>query len=112
MSCNGEYPSDNEVLGPVTYYPQRGFPAYFYPFTNVPGYLSPLIAVQFKRPGCKKNSKCYLLRYIINNLIFLLFFFIVNRIINIECRAWAKNIIYNGSFRDRQGSVHFEIMID
>ncbi len=36
----------------------------------------------------------------------------VNRIINIECRAWAKNIIYNGSMRDRQGSIHFELMID
>lgn len=36
----------------------------------------------------------------------------VNRIINIECRAWAKNLRYIGGHRDRQGSVHFEVMID
>lgn len=35
-----------------------------------------------------------------------------NRIINIECRAWAKNLHYDGSYRDRQGSVHFELMVD
>jgi len=87
VSCNGEHSSDKESLNKMNYYPSRGFPGYFYPFKNSPGYLSPLIAVQFERPE-------------------------LHRIINIECRAWAKNIIYNGSFRDRQGSIHFELMID
>lgn len=87
VTCGGENPADREILGPVKYYPKRGLASYYYPYKNVKGYLSPLIAVQFERPG-------------------------LHRIINIECRAWAKNIIYNGSYRDRQGSVHFELMID
>jgi sodium/potassium-transporting ATPase subunit beta len=87
ISCNGDHSSDEENLRGFSYWPSRGFPGYFYPFKNAPGYLSPLIAVQINRPT-------------------------LNRIINIECRAWAKNIIYNGSMRDRQGSIVFELMID
>jgi hypothetical protein len=39
------------------------------------------------------------------------FFFSVHTLINVECRAWAKNIeyVYRGK---KQGYVHFEIMID
>jgi sodium/potassium-transporting ATPase subunit beta len=29
---------------------------------------------------------------------------------NIECKAWAKNIFHDRA--DRRGSVHFELMID
>jgi sodium/potassium-transporting ATPase subunit beta len=86
VSCKGENPHDTETVGPIEYVPERGFPAYFYPFQNTPGYLSPLVAVKFARPA-------------------------LHRIINIECRAWAKNIIYAGG-RDRTGSIHFELMID
>uniref|UniRef100_A0A1L8DEV7 Putative sodium/potassium-transporting atpase subunit beta-2 n=2 Tax=Nyssomyia neivai TaxID=330878 RepID=A0A1L8DEV7_9DIPT len=86
ISCRGEHPSDREAIGPLKYLPGRGMPSYFYPFTNIPGYLSPLIAVQFERPA-------------------------LNRVINIECRAWAKNIHYQGG-RERTGSVHIELMID
>lgn len=32
--------------------------------------------------------------------------------VNIECRAWAKNINYKGGDRQREGSVRFEIMKD
>ena len=35
-----------------------------------------------------------------------------NVIINIECRAWAKNIIYSSSKGEKTGAVHFELMID
>lgn len=31
-------------------------------------------------------------------------------LINIECKAWAKNIEHDR--QDRRGSVHFELMID
>jgi sodium/potassium-transporting ATPase subunit beta len=31
-------------------------------------------------------------------------------LINIECKAWAKNIHHDRA--DRRGSVHFELMID
>lgn len=85
VSCEGENPADVENIGPVKYYPNRGFPGYFYPYENSEGYLSPLVAVHFERPG----------RGII---------------INIECKAWAHNIKHDR--KDRIGSVHFELMID
>lgn len=31
-------------------------------------------------------------------------------LINIECKAWAKNIVYDRY--ERRGSVHFELMVD
>ncbi|KAK9753044.1 Sodium / potassium ATPase beta chain [Popillia japonica] len=89
ISCNGEHSVDKEHINSTRfeYYPTRGFPGYYYPYTNVNGYLSPLIAVQLRG-------------------------FTPNIIISIECRAWAKNINYRGGYRDREGSVHFEIMRD
>ncbi|XP_047987641.1 sodium/potassium-transporting ATPase subunit beta-2-like [Leguminivora glycinivorella] len=85
ISCQGETPADRENIGPVQYLPYRGFPGYFYPYENAEGYLSPLVALYLKRPR-------------------------TGIVINIECRAWAKNIIYNR--KERQGIVHFEIMIE
>nr|CAH1755609.1 Na,K-ATPase beta 1 [Oncopeltus fasciatus] len=89
VSCNPETPFDNETMGEVEYYPRQGFPGYYYPYKNQDGYLSPLIAVRFKRPP-------------------------VGILVNVECRAWAKNIIYQRptGAKDRQGSVHFEILVD
>jgi sodium/potassium-transporting ATPase subunit beta len=87
VSCQGEDGSDKEILGDVEYFPTRGFPSYFYPYLNVKNYVSPLVAVKFRRPD-------------------------VNQIINIECRTWAKNIEYSSSKRDRKGSIHIELMID
>lgn len=85
VSCEGESPADVENIGPVEYYPRPGFPGYFFPYENSEGYLSPLVAVKFRHP---KNGI----------------------LINIECRAWAKNIAYDR--RDKIGVVHFELMID
>lgn len=77
---------DRELIGKITVSP-RGFPEYYYPYTNNDGYLSPLVAVHFESP--RKGF-----------------------VINIECIAWAQNILYHGGERDRQGSIHFELMID
>lgn len=85
VSCEGENPADLENVGPIKYYPRRGFPGYYYPYENSEGYLSPLVAVHFERP-------------------------IRGIIINVECKAWAKNIKHDRA--DRIGSVHFELMID
>lgn len=49
ISCQGEHPVDREILGPVSYI-KYGFPGYFYPYINTPGYLSPLVVVKFDRP--------------------------------------------------------------
>ncbi|XP_058449155.1 sodium/potassium-transporting ATPase subunit beta-1-like [Malaya genurostris] len=87
ISCNGIYPADNEATGPFGYYPSRGIASYFYPYTNVKGYLSPLVGIQFVNPKRKRN-------------------------IFVECRAWAKNIAYKGGSRLRMGSVMFSMMLD
>uniref|UniRef100_A0A1D1Y1U2 Sodium/potassium-transporting ATPase subunit beta-2 n=1 Tax=Anthurium amnicola TaxID=1678845 RepID=A0A1D1Y1U2_9ARAE len=85
VSCEGENPADVENIGPINYAPKRGFPSYFFPYTNTPGYLSPLVAIMFERPA-------------------------TGVLINIECKAWAANIHHDRS--ERRGSVHFEIMVD
>ena len=53
VSCEGEEGMDKELLGPATYFPEQGFPAYFYPYLNKRGYVSPLVAVKFLRPSGK-----------------------------------------------------------
>jgi len=85
LSCEGENPADKENIGPVAYYPAPGIENYYFPFTNQPGYLSPFVMVQFLKPTS-------------------------GVLINIECKAWAKNIKHDRM--DREGSVHFELLID
>ena len=50
VSCEGENSADREHIGNVTYTPFRGFPAYYFPYKNIPGYLSPIVALQFQKP--------------------------------------------------------------
>lgn len=50
ISCQGEDGSDKELLSEADYFPTRGFPSYYYPYTNLKGYVSPLVAVKFLRP--------------------------------------------------------------
>ncbi|XP_037089002.1 sodium/potassium-transporting ATPase subunit beta-like [Pollicipes pollicipes] len=85
ITCEGENPADVENIGLVNYYPHPGMPSFYYPFTNVQGYQSPLVAVEFS------DVKSGVL-------------------INIECKAWAKNIKHDR--KERRGSVHFELMVD
>jgi hypothetical protein len=53
VSCEGENPADVENIGPIQYIPRRGFPGYFFPLTNKEDYLSPLVAVWFRKPTSK-----------------------------------------------------------
>lgn len=53
VTCEGENPVDVENIGPVHIFPERGFPGYFFPYENLEGYLSPLVAVHFERPRSK-----------------------------------------------------------
>ncbi|XP_017858910.1 PREDICTED: sodium/potassium-transporting ATPase subunit beta-2 isoform X2 [Drosophila arizonae] len=87
VSCNGHLGKDKENFQNISYYPRQGFPIYYYPYLNQPGYLSPIVAVQIKSPP-------------------------LGTMLDVECRAWAKNIIYSGSLRDRMGSVTFQLLID
>ncbi|KAF2369186.1 Sodium/potassium-transporting ATPase subunit beta [Trinorchestia longiramus] len=85
ISCEGENPADEEYVGPISYSPWRGFPAYYFPYRHTPGYLSPIVALEFT------NLQPFVL-------------------INIECKAWAKNVRHDRS--NRLGLVHFEILKD
>lgn len=85
VSCEGENPADLENIGPRTYLPISGFDGKYFPFLNVHEYLSPLVAVFFGKPAR-------------------------GVLINIECKAWARNIVHDR--QDRRGSVHFELMVD
>ncbi|XP_071531623.1 sodium/potassium-transporting ATPase subunit beta-like isoform X2 [Panulirus ornatus] len=85
VSCEGENPADQEYIGPIQYSPWQGFPAYYFPYMHIPGYLPPVVAVKFDKPSS-------------------------NVLINIECRAWAKNI--NHDRQRRLGLVHFELLKD
>ncbi|XP_017069900.1 sodium/potassium-transporting ATPase subunit beta-1 [Drosophila eugracilis] len=87
VSCNGHLGKDKEHFQNIGYFPSQGFPSYYYPYLNQNGYLSPLVAVQFNSPP-------------------------KGQMLDVECRAWAKNIDYSGSVRDRKGSVTFQIIVD
>lgn len=78
-------PADRENIGPIEYIPKQGFPAYYFPYKNNERYLSPFVFVRFTSP-------------------------VTGVLINIECRAWAKNIHHNRM--ERRGSVHFELLMD
>ncbi|CAH2065811.1 unnamed protein product, partial [Iphiclides podalirius] len=81
-----EMPPDIKQYINSTTTPQERRKTYF-PYDNTPGYLSPLVAVQLLEPT-------------------------LHQIINIRCRAWARNIQYTESLKERLGSTHLEIMID
>ncbi|KAB7498520.1 Sodium/potassium-transporting ATPase subunit beta [Armadillidium nasatum] len=85
VSCEGENPADKEYLPNIVLTPHYGFPAYYFPYTKTPGYLSPIVGVQIIEPE-------------------------PNVLINIECRVWAKNIEF--STGERLGMVHFELLRD
>jgi sodium/potassium-transporting ATPase subunit beta len=85
ISCVGENVGDQENLGTVNYFPRPGIAGYYFPYSNQPGYQSPFIFVQLQKPKS-------------------------NVLINIECRSWSRNIVYDK--QDRLGSVHFEILVD
>ncbi|KAG1686100.1 Sodium/potassium-transporting ATPase subunit beta-2 [Nymphon striatum] len=85
VSCEGENAADKENIGQMNYFPSAGLPNNFYPFNNQEKYEVPFVFVHFTNP-----TKGVL--------------------INIECRAWAKNIQVNRA--ERLGGVHFELLID
>ncbi len=93
--CDGENQVDENFIGSVRYFSRTtdgtgesklGFlPFYYFPYKNQEGYRSPLVFAYF------------------HNLT-------TNVLINVICKAYAKNIYRNNLYRI--GSVHFEIIID
>lgn len=85
VNCHPENPADKEGLGDIEYFPKSaGFHDKYFPFKNQANYLGPLVAVQFQNPTA-------------------------GQLLHIECRAYAKNILY--SKRDKLGIAHFELLI-
>ncbi|ESO02475.1 hypothetical protein HELRODRAFT_184992 [Helobdella robusta] len=85
VTCEGENPIDQENIGPLAYYPPKGFPKYYYPYLNQEGYRAPLVMVQFLKPT--------------NGIV-----------INVWCKAWIKDLVHHRY--DNLGSIHFEMLID
>lgn len=85
ISCDGETDADKEHIGPISYYPSNYIPNYYFPFTNLEGYLSPFIFVHFLKP-------------------------MAGVVVSVECKAWAANIKHNRM--ERMGMAHFELMVD
>jgi sodium/potassium-transporting ATPase subunit beta len=85
VDCYGVTPADQEFIGPLNYYPRRGFKGVYFPFTGIEGYLSPLVAVHFEQP----------MRGVV---------------INVECKAWAQNINHDGE--EKKAMVNFELLIE
>lgn len=78
--------------------------------------MSPLVAVQFTDPKREYNSRYkFRLGTISRDEVIPIFYRFPSTggvLINIECRAWAKNIVYKNSAQLREGSVHFELQVD
>jgi len=85
ITCEGENAADQENMGEVQFFPHNNIDGKYFPFMNVPGYKAPFVFVHFKSPER-------------------------GVLINVECKAWAKNIKHDR--QERIGSVHFELMID
>jgi len=85
ITCEGENAADQENMGPVKFYPSNAVQSFYFPYNNVPGYMQPFVFAHFEKP--EKGV-----------------------LINVECKAWAANIVHDR--QERIGSVHFEIMID
>lgn len=93
--CNGEFQVDMDFTGQITYFsltpdgqgraPIGFIPFYYFPYKNQDGYRSPLVFAYF------------------SNIT-------TNVLVNVICKAYAKNIYRNNLYRI--GAVHFEIMID
>ena len=84
ITCEGEDPVYREHIGPIQMNPPT-ISANYFPYMKQDGYLSPIVMVQFLNPD-------------------------PGFIINVECRAWARNI--KQSRVDRLGVVHFELLVD
>jgi len=85
LSCVGRHDEDKENLGNITYFPEQGFPGYYYPFRNQAGFRSPVVAVQILEPKPEV-------------------------VINLECRAWAPNILQDR--KEQLGVLNYKIKVE
>ncbi|XP_069675809.1 sodium/potassium-transporting ATPase subunit beta-2-like [Periplaneta americana] len=85
LSCTGRYEADETNLGEILYYPEQGFPGYFYPFRRQKGFLSPVVAVNFR--NAKPDTE-----------------------ISVECRTWSPSMVQDR--KEQLGVLNFKIKIE
>ena len=102
VSCDGVNAADKENIGPVSFYPEMGFPANHLLNSNVRGYRAPLVAVFFEKPQRRSHSQ----------VNFQNFFVLIagGIVINIVCSVWAANIPRD--LDQKIGSVQFVLLVD
>jgi sodium/potassium-transporting ATPase subunit beta len=92
VHCGGEGSADKDNIGAIEYYSSvqgrndvGGISFKYFPYRNQENYLSPLVFVHFKNAS-------------------------VNTLINVECKAYAKNI-ENKDRMNRRGMARFQLYI-
>lgn len=95
IMCAGEFQVDLDFTGQIDYFslapdgsgkgPLGFIPFHYFPYKNQDGYRSPIVFAYFKN-------------------------ITTNVLVNVMCRAYAKNIYRNNLYRI--GAVHFEIFIN
>ncbi len=108
INCDGENPADRENMGEISYKPMAAIQSYYFPFKKQKNYVSPFIMVQFK--GVKRTSLHYFFKKNSFLATIISLFVIGGVLINLECKAYAKNIFPDRA--SRTGSVHFELMVE
>ncbi|KAE9555387.1 hypothetical protein FO519_001399 [Halicephalobus sp. NKZ332] len=83
FSCDGTYEPDREYIGKREYIPPEGIDGRFYPYAVMTNYHQPIAVVKFT--SLPKN-----------------------RLIQVQCRAYAKNI--EQDIESGLGLVHFELL--
>ena len=132
LSCEGKDYNDTINIGDFSYSPFHGFPAYYFPYLNQPGYMAPFVVVQIQNPKSEYwyfgiyaiwhvlvmlmnhfSVSSYLLVSLFLLLMYIHFIMIYipgNVEINIECKLWARNI-----FHDRKrnlGLLQFSLFVE
>uniref|UniRef100_A0A0N5AVK0 Sodium/potassium-transporting ATPase subunit beta n=1 Tax=Syphacia muris TaxID=451379 RepID=A0A0N5AVK0_9BILA len=83
--CEGTSAIDKEWLGPVTYIPEAGIDGKYYPYAVMNNYHQPIAMVKFEHLPH-------------------------NKIVMVECRAYARNIKHDLSAK--LGLVNFELLLE
>ena len=93
IKCFGQYDTDKDLIRQIDYTSILGnkaiggIPIYFFPYFNQPGYRQPYVWAQLI------NVESYVL-------------------LNIICRAYARNIRQSTSVEDMTGAVHIEVLFE
>ena len=109
VTCNGADAADVDAIGPLTYYSilhPSGNPAY----GGLPYYFFPYLWVFRRRRDrwtnvSSRNSREHVQPFVLVQFMNLTY----DRLVNVECRAWAPNIVQSAEGKQRRGMTTFNI---